>query len=390
MEEGGMQSAERLCGIVGIAVMALGAGATRAATQSVFGVTPDGQVVKQYRLTNARGTEAMVITLGATLRSLEVHDRNGKATDVVLGYDTLEEYLDGRWYLGATIGRYANRIANAEFAIDGNTYRLSANNGANSLHGGVKGFDRAVWVADGSDGSAADSVRLKYVSPDGEEGYPGRLTVWVTYALTNANELKIRYQANSSATTIVNLTNHTYFNLGGSGDGEVLQERLMVAADTFTPVNGDLIPTGQIQPVADTDYDFRAPTELGSRLAAAGDPRVVASHGFDFNLVLRGHSPQLHYAATLQDPKTGIELRLDTTEPGLQLFTPHFPQDAIRGKGGKVYAGSAAICLEPQHFPDSPHNRQFPSTVLRRGEVFRSESVYRFRALPEVNHHNGP
>jgi aldose 1-epimerase len=390
MEEASMQSAKRLCGIVGIAVMALGAGATRAATQSVFGVTPDGQVVKQYRLTNARGTEATVITLGATLRSLEVHNRNGKATDVVLGYDTLQEYLDGRWYFGATIGRYANRIANAEFAIDGNTYRLSANNGANSLHGGVKGFDRAVWVADGSDGSAADSVRLKYVSPDGEEGYPGRLTVWVTYSLTNANELKIRYQANSSATTIVNLTNHTYFNLGGAGDGEVLEERLMVAADTFTPVNGDLIPTGQIQPVADTDYDFRAPTELGSRLAAAGDPRVVASHGFDFNLVLRGHSPQLHYAATLQDPKTGIELRLDTTEPGLQLFTPHFPQDAIRGKGGKVYAGSGAVCLEPQHFPDSPHNRQFPSTVLRRGEVFRSESVYRFRTLPEVNQHNGP
>ena len=384
-----MQSAERLCGIVGIVVVALGAGAARAATQSVFGVTPDGQVVKQYKLTNARGTEAMVITLGATLRSLEVHDRNGKATDVVLGYDTLQEYLDGGWYLGATIGRYANRIANAEFAIDGNTYRLSANNGANSLHGGVRGFNRAVWVADGSDSSAADSVRLKYVSPDGEEGYPGRLTVWVTYALTNANELKIRYQANSSATTIVNLTNHTYFNLGGAGDGEVLEERLMVAADAFTPVNGDLIPTGQTRPVANTDYDFRAPTELGSRLAAAGDPRVVASHGFDLNLVLRGHSPQLHYAATLQDPKTGIELRLDTTEPGLQLFTPHF-QDAIRGKGGKVYAGSGAICLEPQHFPDSPHNRQFPSTVLRRGEVFRSESVYRFRALAEVNHHNGP
>jgi aldose 1-epimerase len=315
-----MQSAERLCGIVGIAVIALGAGVTRAATQSVFGVTPDGQVVKQYRLTNARGTEALVITLGATLRSLEVRDRNGKATDVVL--------------------------------------------------------------ADGSDSSAADSVRLKYVSPDGEEGYPGRLTVWVTYALTNANELKIRYQANSSATTIVNLTNHSYFNLGGAGDGEVLQERLMVAADAFTPVNGDLIPTGQIRPVGDTDYDFCAPTELGSRLAAAGDPRVVASPGFDFNLVLRGHSPHLHYAATLQDPGTGIELRLDTTEPGLQLFTPHFPLDATRGKGGKVYAGSAAVCLEPQHFPDSPHNRQFPSTVLRRGEVFRSESVYHFRALP--------
>ncbi|MDP9011848.1 MAG: galactose mutarotase [Pseudomonadota bacterium] len=371
-----------LCGIAAIAAMALGAGLTRAATQSVFGMTPDGQVVKQYTLTNARGSKALVITLGATLRSLEVHDRNGKGIDVVLGYDTLEEYLDGRWYMGATVGRYANRIANAEFTIGGNTHRLSANNGANSLHGGVKGFNQAVWVAVGSQGSVPDSVRLKYVSPDGEEGYPGRLTVWVTYTLTNADELKIDYQAKSSATTVVNLTNHTYFNLGGAGDGEVLQERLLVAADAYTPANDDLIPTGQIRPVADTDYDFRAPAELGTRIATAGDPRVAASHGFDVNLVLRARGPRLHHAATLQDAKTGIELRLDTTEPGLQLFTPYFTQDAIRGKGGKGYAGSAAICLEPQHFPDSPHHRQFPSTVLRRGEIFRSESIYRFRALP--------
>lgn len=353
-----------------------------AAQQLVFGAMPDGQVVKQYQLTNKRGSRASVITLGAALRSLEVADREGKLTDVVLGYDTLQEYLDDRAYLGATIGRYANRIAKAEFTLDGNTYRLSPNNGANTLHGGIKGFNRVLWVVDARSGGATNSVRLKYVSPDGEEGYPGALTVWVTYTLTDNNELKIRYRARSSKTTVVNLTNHSYFNLGGAGFGDVLAERLKIDADAFTPSNPDQIPTGTIEAVAGTDYDFRAPKELGSRLATTGSPKPGASRSFDVNLVLRTRSARLHYAATVQDPKTGIELQLYTTEPALQLFTPLFTRGEIHGKEAKLYDGYAAVCLEPQHFPDSPHHPQFPSTVLRRGAEFTSESVYRFGTIP--------
>lgn len=352
-----------------------------AAQASKFGAMPDGEVVNEYRLTNQRGSRASVTTLGATLRALEVKDRDGQLTDVVLGYDTVREYLADRAYFGATIGRYANRIANAQFTLDGKTYHLSPNDGAGTLHGGIKGFNRVVWRANDGGGGSMNSVRLKYVSPDGEEGYPGKLTIWVTYTLTDDDELKIRYRAIASATTVVNFTNHSYFNLGGAGSGEVLAQRLQVDADAFTPMNGDKIPTGEIAAVAGTDYDFQAPSELGSHLATASSPQVTASHSFDMNLLLREHGSRLHYAATLQDPRTGIEMQLATTEPAVQLYTPRFPVGFLHGKNAKPYQGYAAVCLEPQHFPDSPHHPQFPSTVLRRGEVYTSESVYRFRTV---------
>jgi aldose 1-epimerase len=363
-----------LCAIALTAAILSVVDSTNAATESTFGAMPDGRIVKEYLLRNSRGSEASVIALGAAVRSLSVQDRVGRNTDVVLGYDTLKEYLDGRAYFGATIGRYANRIANAQFSLEGRTYRLIANNGAHSLHGGKDGFNRAIWSADEVSQS---SVRLKYVSPDGEEGYPGELTIWVTYALTDANELRIEYKATSSATTIVNFTNHSYFNLGGAGEGDVLRQRLHVAADSYTPLTADQIPTGQIAAVDGTDYDLRKPEEVGLHLKNAQGPTVTAAKGFDVNLVIRGRSNQLRHAATLQDPDTGIELRLLTTEPGLQLFTPNFSGRMV-GKGGKQYAGAAAVCLETQHFPDSPHHPAFPNTVLEAGETFRSVTIYRF------------
>jgi aldose 1-epimerase len=351
----------------------------QAMTESEFGVMPDGQVVRQYRLTNARGTEADILSLGATLRTLKVRDRNGRSIDVVLGYDTLQEYLDGRGYFGATVGRYANRIANAAFTLEGRTHRLAQNNGSHALHGGVRGFNRVLWEQDGTGGRGGDSVRLKYVSADGEEGYPGRLTVWVTYLLSADNALKIRYEATTSATTVINLTNHSYFNLGGAGEGDVLAQRLEVKADGYTPVGADSIPTGDVAPVQGTDFDFRAGAVLGERIQAARDERVVKARGYDINLVLRRRGAGLQYAASLREPRTGIEMQVYTSEPGLQLFTANFAAGR-RGKDGKTYMGAAAVCLETQHFPNSPNVAHFPGTVLAPGATFRSETVYRLRS----------
>jgi aldose 1-epimerase len=346
------------------------------ALESPFGILPDGRRVHEYTLRSKTGMQARVISLGATLRSLQIRTRRGEDLDVVLGYDSLAEYLEGRAYFGATIGRYANRIAHAAFELDGKTHNLSANSGANSLHGGAKGFDRVLWVRDDTK-QMANGIRLRYESADGEEGYPGRLTVWVTYEFSDTNELEISYDAQTSKPTVINLTNHSYFNLNGAGMREVTDQRIAIRADRFTPVDADGIPTGPPVEVQGTDYDFRKPLSLQAHLQAATDPVVIRSGGYDVNFVLSG-GKGLEPAARIQDVTTGLTMDVLTTQPGLQLFTPNFPREKLIGKGGRDYGGHSAICLETQHFPDSPHQPGFPSTVLRPGERFHSETRYRF------------
>jgi aldose 1-epimerase len=306
---------------------------------------------------------------------LRLHDREGHPIDVVLGYDSLDEYLNGGSYFGATIGRYANRIAHAEFSLDGKTYHLPANNGENTLHGGTAGFNRGLWDRVGP--TSANSIRLKYVSADGDQGFPGQLTVWVTYTLTDADELKISYEARTSAPTIVNLTNHSYFNLAGAGMGEVSQERITVQASSYTPIDAANIPTGDIESSTGTDFDFRIAKSLGEHLQSASDPAVLKSQGYDINLVLDGGA-SLRKVALVQDPSSGLSMEVSTTEPGMQLYTPNFTRGRLVGKGSHAYVGHGAICLEAEHFPDSPHRPAFPSTILRPGQTLRSETIYKF------------
>jgi len=340
-----------------------------------FGTMPDGHSVALYALRNRAGSEATVISLGATLQSLRLHDREGHPIDVVLGYDSLAEYLNGGSYFGATIGRYANRIAHAEFSLDGKTHHLPANNGENTLHGGTAGFNRGLWHRVGP--TSGNSIQLKYVSADGDQGFPGQLTVRVTYTLTDADELKISYEARTTAPTIVNLTNHSYFNLAGAGMGDVSQERITIQASAYTPVDAANIPTGDIESVQGTDFDFRAAKSLGEHLQSASDPSVVKSQVYDINLVLDGGA-RLRKVALVQDPGSGLSMEVSTTEPGMQLYTPNFTRGRLIGKGSRGYVGYGAICLEAEHFPDSPHRPGFPSTVLRPGQTFRSETIYKF------------
>ena len=365
----------RLCALATLMISLSTATLAQGAEEAHFGTMPDGHTVAQYSLRNRAGSQATVISLGATLQSLRLHDRNGHLIDVVLGYDSLAEYLNGGAYFGATIGRYANRIAHAEFTLDGKTYHLPANNGENTLHGGTAGFNRGLWDRVGP--TSANSIRLKYVSADGDQGFPGRLTVWVTYTLTDADELKISYAARTSAPTVVNLTNHGYFNLGGAGVGDVSLERITIQASSYTPVDAANIPTGEIESVDGTDFDFRAAKSLGEHLQSASDAAVVKSQGYDINLVLDGRT-RLRQVGLVQDPRSGLSMEVFTTEPGMQLYTPNFTRGKTIGKGGLAYVGHGAICLEAEHFPDSPHRTRFPSTVLRPGQTLRSETIYKF------------
>jgi aldose 1-epimerase len=359
-----------------LTVSPITASLAQAAPESSFGTMPDGRPVMQYLLRNRAGSEATVLSLGATLQSLRVQDRAGHPIDVVLGYDSLAEYLDGRSYFGATIGRYANRIAHAEFSLDGKTYHLPANNGENTLHGGTTGFNRVIWDRAGPK-SGGNTIRLTYVSAAGDQGFPGQLSVSVTYTLTDANELKITYDARTSAPTVINLTNHTYFNLGGAGIGDVSKERITIHAGSYTPVDATLIPTGELRAVNGTDFDFRDAKSLDEHLQSASDPALLKSQVYDVNLILDG-GPRLRKVAELRDPTSGLSMEVSTTEPGVQLYTPNIPKGRVTGKGGRDYGGREAICLETQHFPDSPHFAQFPSTVLRSGQSFHSETIYKF------------
>jgi aldose 1-epimerase len=352
---------------------------TMPSTDRVFGKTPEGVEVRLYTLQNAHGMRATVTNYGGIVTSLEVPDRAGRPGDVVLGFDSLEGYLRGSPYFGAIVGRYANRIAGARFTLDGRAHRLAANDGANALHGGARGFDKVVWEATPFPDSAPAGLRLHYVSADGEEGYPGRLDVTVTYEVTNANELRITYRATTDKATVVNLSHHGYFNLAGRAAPDILRHELLLAADRYTPVSATLIPTGDLAPVDGTPFDFRTATAIGARIAAA-DRQLRYGKGYDHNFVVLGTPGSLRLAARLRDPESGRTMEVLTTEPGIQFYSGNFLDGTLTGKGGVTYGHRAGLCLETQHFPDSPHHAAFPSTVLRPGETFRSETVYRFAA----------
>jgi aldose 1-epimerase len=353
------------------------AGKKAAVTRAPFGVLPGGARVEIFALTNSAGIEVRTMTYGAVIVSIEAPDRAGRPGDVVLGFDALDGYLEPNPYFGAVVGRYANRIAQGRFAIDGAGYRLATNNGPNHLHGGVKGFDKLLWH--GEPFERGDDVGVVYslTSADGDEGYPGTLSVRVTYTLTPANELTVDYDATSDRPTIVNLTQHSYFNLRGDGSGDILAHRLSIDADRFTPVDATLIPTGDLAPVAGTPFDFRQPTAIGARIDA-DDPQIRNGGGYDHNWVLNGASGALRHAARLEDPTSGRTLDVSTTEPGMQFYSGNFLDGTITGKAGRVYARRAALCLETQRFPDSPNHPNFPSAELRPGGRYRSRTVFAF------------
>jgi aldose 1-epimerase len=344
-----------------------------------FGALDDGTVVQRWTLAGDAMT-VRVLTWGGIVQAVEVPDRDGRPANVALGFAGLEAYVrDNRPYFGALIGRYANRIAGGRFTLDGRTYRLPVNNPPNSLHGGTEGFDRRVWAATDASGEDAAGVELAYTSPDGEMGYPGTLTVRVRYTLGAGNELRIDYQATTDAPTHVNLTNHSYFNLAGEAAGTVDGHLLRLHADHYTPTDATNTPTGRVAPVAGTPFDFTSPHPIGERIHA-DDTQLRFGLGYDHNFVLR-RAPagaDLAPAARVDDPASGRALEVATTEPGVQFYTGNFLDGTITGKRGQVYNKHAAFCLETQHFPDSPNHPNFPSTVLRPGETYRTTTVYGF------------
>ena len=337
-----------------------------------------GEPVEIYTLANAHGVEARIMTYGASIVSLKTPDRRGHFENIVLGFDELEPYLAGVPYYGATVGRYANRIANARFALDGTTYPLSANDGPNSLHGGKRGFDKRVWRADTAKGGA-NRLRLTYVSGAGEEGFPGELTAHVTYRLGDDDSLEIDYEATTTAPTPVNLANHSYFNLAGDPRLSILNHSLRINADTFTPVDANLIPTGELRPVAGTPFDFRRTTAIGARIEGA-DQQLKLGRGYDHNWILRAARPgsALRLAAVLTDPGSGRVLEIRTTQPGLQFYSGNFMNGKPAGEGS-VFGYRTGLCLETQHFPDSPNQPAFPSTILRPGETYSEKTVLTFK-----------
>lgn len=342
--------------------------------KEAFGKTNDGVAVEQYTLTNAAGAVAKVITYGALLTELDVPDRHGKLGDVVLGYDNLKDYLAEHPYFGATVGRVANRVGKAKFTLDGKEYKLAANNGVHSLHGGVKGFDKVVWKAEAKTTADGPSVQFRYVSKDGEEGYPGTLTATVTYTLTNDNALRIDYTATTDKATPVNLTNHSYFNLAGTKEGDILNHELTINAEKYTPSDESLVPTGEIKSVKDTPFDFTKPHRIGERIdQLKGDPG-----GYDLNYVLNGGGKKLDLAARVTEPKSGRVMEVFTTEPGIQFYTGNFLNGKQTGRGGVEYKKHWGLCLEAQHFPDAVHHDNFPSMILKPGETYKQTTIYKF------------
>ncbi len=351
------------------------AGSRRSVEKMEFGKTPDGTPVELYVLSNGRVT-AKVMTYGGIVTELHVPDREGKIADVVLGFDTLDGYIAKNPHFGAITGRVANRIARAEFTLDGKEYKLAANNGPNTLHGGLKGFDKVIWKAEDVSGPAGPAVKMTYLSRDGEEGFPGNLSVAVTYTLTDDNALRIDYSATTDKATPVNLTNHSYFNLAGNASGTVLDQELMLAADQYTPSDDQFIPTGQLAPVGGTPLDFTTPTAIGARIGQIqGEPG-----GYDHNYVIRPGTQSPAFAARARDPKSGRVLEMYTTEPGVQFYTGNFLDGSVKGKGGVVYKKNAGFCLEAQHYPDSLHHPNFPSIVLRPGATYAQTTIYKFSA----------
>ena len=348
--------------------------AAMSVNQESFGQTPEGREVDLYTLTNSNGLKARITNYGAILVSLEVPDRAGKLADITLGFDTLEGYLGEHPYFGAIVGRYANRIGKAKFTLNGVEYTLAANNGDNHLHGGLKGFDKVIWKLDDlkTEGRSA-IVKLSYVSEDGEEGYPGNLACSVTYALTEDDELQISYEADTDKTTVLNLTNHTYFNLAGQGTGDILGHELMVDADKYTVVDEGLIPTGENRSVTNTPMDFTISASIGSRIDQV-------EGGYDHNYVLNSGGGSLALCARVYEQTSGRVMEIHTTEPGVQFYTGNFLDGSVTGKGGKAYEKHYGFCLETQHFPDSPNKPTFPSVVLNPGQKYTTATVLKFSA----------
>lgn len=345
--------------------------------KQAFGITASGEPVELYTLTNVNGLEARIMTYGGTVVSLKVPDRHGKLGDIVLGYETLDGYLKNSPYFGSIIGRYGNRIGKAAFSLNGKQYSLPRNDGENTLHGGNKGFDKVVWTAKEVKVRNGTGLSLTYLSKDGEEGFPGNLSVTVVYTLTNNNELKIDYSATTDKTTVVNLTHHSYFNLAGEGD--ILNHELIINARSFTPVDSGLIPTGELRRVKGTPMDFTKSTAIGARIGQQ-DEQLTVGRGYDHNWVLNNNTGRLALAARVYEPRSGRVMEVATTEPGIQFYSGNFLDGSITGKGGQVYQQRHGFCLETQHYPDSPNKPAFPSTVLKPGHRYRTSTVYRFLA----------
>lgn len=341
-----------------------------------WGTTKNGQKVTLYTLRNSHGMEARIMNYGGTIVSLTAPDKSGQFADVVLGFDNFADYEAKNPFFGCIAGRYANRIAKGKFTLDGKEYTLAVNNGPNHLHGGKVGFDKKVWRANEVRRSNAVGVEMFYTSPDGEEGYPGKLDCHVTYLLTNDNAMEIEYSATTDKTTIVNLTNHSYFNLAGEGSGSILDHTLKINADKFTPTDDTLIPTGELQAVAGTPLDFTQPHVIGERIGADFVP-LKQGQGYDHNFVISDRSG-MRTAARAKDPKSGRVLVVSTTEPGVQLYTGNHLN--VTGKGGHHYSRRDGFCLETEHFPDSPNHPSFPSVVLQPGDTYHNTCVYKFSA----------
>jgi aldose 1-epimerase len=342
-----------------------------------FGRTPAGEAVELFTFSRAGAPTIAITNLGGHIVSILAPDRSGRAVDVTLGYRDFAGYLGDTSYFGSLVGRYANRVAKGRFTLDGKTYTLALNNGPNTLHGGPTGFQTRVWTPKVVSGSDGDALELTYVSKDGEEGYPGTLTAKVVYSLRADGGLAIDYTATTDAPTIVNLSNHAYFNLAGEGEGTILGHEMQIEADAYTPVDATLIPTGERRPVEGTPFDFRRPVAIGARIDTA-DEQLKAGGGYDHNYVVRGKMGELRLAARVVEPKSGRVLEVLTTEPGLQFYSGNFLDGKVIGKSGRPYVKRGAFCLEAQHFPDSPNRPEWPSVVLRPGQTYRQTTVYRY------------
>ena len=346
-------------------------------TEESFGQTPDGTPVKLFTLRNAAGTEARITNYGGIVVSLRVPDRAGALDDIVLGYDSLDEYIENSTYFGCLIGRYGNRIAGGEFTLGGKVYNLATNNGPHHLHGGLRGFNRVVWAARSLRGPDGPALELRYTSPDGEEGYPGNLSIQAVYTLTPDPALRLDFTATTDQETICNLTHHSYFNLAGPGVEDIRDHEVMIAADQFTPVDATLIPTGELQRVAGTPLDFTQLRAIGARIDH-DEEQLRFANGYDHNWVLNKPPGALGLAARVYEPTTGRVMEVLTTAPGLQFYTGNFLDGSQVGKGGQTYPFRCAFCMEPQHFPDSPNQPHFPSTVLQPGQTYHHTIMYRF------------
>ena len=354
-----------------------GGGSPSQITREPFGKTADGTPVEIFTLRNSHGCEVRIMNYGGIVQSFVAPDRHGNMGDVVLGYDNLDSYIKESPFFGAMVGRYGNRIAKAKFTLNGKEYTLAANNNGNSLHGGKKGFDKVVWQAKMLATPGGPALELHYVSKDGEEGFPGNLDVTATYTFTDDNSLRLDYVATTDQDTIVNLTQHSYFNLALEGD--ILKHEVMIDADRFTPIDSTSIPTGELRPVQGTPFDFRKRTPIGARINDDNE-QLKLGNGYDHNWVINRKGNELKLVARVHDPATGRVLEVSTTEPGLQFYTGNFLNGRLTGKGGRVYTRRCAFCMEPEHFPDSPNHPEFPSVVLKPGQTYRNTIVYRVYA----------